>query len=244
MWAEFITPENIDSRIWPRVSVVAERLWSPQNTTDPTSMYQRLATQSWRLESLGLMHNSNYNASLGRMTGDGDTAALRVLGSVVEPVKDYTRMDMAREIVNASTPLNRLVDSIRPESDKARQFAQLVDAFVAGGSKDPLVASQIRAMLNQWRDNDALLQPTLQRSALLKELAPISQNLSALSVAGLQALDYLGNGTVAPDAWVASQSTLLEESQKPHADLLLMVAPSIGKLITAAHGASAQRAGQ
>ena len=244
MWAEFITPENIDSRIWPRVSVVAERLWSPQNTIDPTSMYQRLATQSWRLESLGLMHNSNYNASLGRMTGDGDTAALRVLGSVVEPVKDYTRMDMAREIVNASTPLNRLVDSIRPESDKARQFAQLVDAFVAGGSKDPLVASQIRAMLNQWRDNDALLQPTLQRSALLKELAPISQNLSALSVAGLQALDYLGNGTVAPDAWVASQSTLLEESQKPHADLLLMVAPSIGKLITAAHGASAQRAGQ
>jgi hexosaminidase len=35
MWAEFITPENIDSRIWPRVAVVAERLWSPQNITDP-----------------------------------------------------------------------------------------------------------------------------------------------------------------------------------------------------------------
>jgi hexosaminidase len=190
------------------------------------------------------MHNSNYNASLARMSGDGNTAALRILGSVVEPVKDYTRMDMAREIVNASTPLNRLVDSVRPESDKARQFAQLVDSFVAAGSKDPLVASQIRATLNQWRDNDALLQPALQRSALLKELAPISQNLSALSVAGLQALDYLGNGTIAPDAWVASQSTLLEESKKPHADLLLMVAPSIEKLITAAHGASAQRAAQ
>ena len=105
---------------------------------------------------------------------------------------------------------------MRPESDKARQFAQLVDSFVAGGSKDPVVASKIRATLNQWRDNDAQLQPALQRSALLKELAPISQNLSALSVAGLQALDYLGNGTIAPDAWVASQSTLLEESKKPH----------------------------
>jgi hypothetical protein len=57
-------------------------------------------------------------------------------------------------------------------------------------------------------------------------------------------LDYLGNGTIAPDAWVASQSTLLEESKKPHADLLLMVAPSIEKLIAAAHGASAQRAAQ
>ncbi len=32
MWAEYINPENIDSRIWPRNAVIAERLWSPQET--------------------------------------------------------------------------------------------------------------------------------------------------------------------------------------------------------------------
>lgn len=238
MWAELITPENIDSRIWPRVAVVAERLWSPQSVTDAKSMYQRLAEVGWRLEALGLTHNSNYPAALGRMAGTRDTAALQVLGSVVEPVKDYTRMDMSRWIINASTPLNRLVDAVHPESDTARQFADLIDAFVASGYKDQQKAAQIRQSLNEWRDNDLFLQPMLQRSALLNELAPISQNLSAISVAGLQALDYLDKGTTAPESWVSTQNSLLEESKKPHADLLLMIAPSIEKLIAAAQGAS------
>src|SRR4051812_11968428 len=44
MWAEWISPETIDSRIWPRNAAIAERLWSPQNVTDTASMYARLAT--------------------------------------------------------------------------------------------------------------------------------------------------------------------------------------------------------
>jgi len=34
MWGEFVTPETIDSRIWPRAACVAERLWSPQDIKD------------------------------------------------------------------------------------------------------------------------------------------------------------------------------------------------------------------
>jgi hexosaminidase len=237
MWSEFVTPENIDSRVWPRVAVVAERLWSPQNVTDVSSMYLRLSQLNGRLEFLGLTHNSNYRAALSRMSGSRDTVALEVLGSVVEPVKDYTRMDSSTVVVNASTPMNRLIDSVTPESDAARDFSQMVDAFIASGFKDSQSANAIRRSLEQWRDNDARLQPSLHRSALIKELSPISQNLSALSVAGLQALDHLEKGSALPDSWISTQTALLGEAKKPHADLLLMVEPSIEKLMAASGGA-------
>ena len=45
MWAEFVSPENIDSRIWPRTAAIAERLWSPQDVRDVNSMYQRHGCQ-------------------------------------------------------------------------------------------------------------------------------------------------------------------------------------------------------
>src|SRR5207248_9524521 len=38
MWAEWISPETIDSRIWPRNATIAERLWSPQKGSDAASM--------------------------------------------------------------------------------------------------------------------------------------------------------------------------------------------------------------
>src|SRR5713226_174063 len=93
MWSEWVTPENIDSRIWPRNAVIAERLWSPPEVQDPDSMYQRLGELSWRLGWLGLTHRSSMISALYRMAGTDEIAALRTLAEVVEPVKDYSRMN-------------------------------------------------------------------------------------------------------------------------------------------------------
>jgi len=233
MWAEFITPENIDSRIWPRAAAIAERFWSPQDVQDVPSMYRRLGEISWRLEELGLTHNANDIAGMQRMAGTNDIASLRVLAAVVEPVKDYTRMDSATVIVTSKTPLNRLVDGVHPESDEARNFADLVNVFAASGYKDAASEARIRASLLAWRDNDTRLQPLLQQSFLLKEVAPISQDLAALADAALRALDYLGRGETPPAPWKTDQLARIEQAKKPRADLLLMVLPALQKLIEA-----------
>src|SRR5438105_6396854 len=98
MWSEYVSPENVDSRIWPRTAAIAERLWSPEETRDVTSMYNRLDQISWRLDFLGLTHDTSYVPMLQRIAGRQDIAPLRVLADVVEPVKDYTREETAPSV--------------------------------------------------------------------------------------------------------------------------------------------------
>ena len=232
MWSEYVSPENIDSRIWPRTAAIAERLWSPQSVTDVDSMYQRMGEISRRLDWLSLTHNSSYAPMLRRIAGTEDIAALKVLADVVEPVKGYARHAQAITEPTAATPLNRLIDAARPESMTARHFAELVNALVAGQIK-PGTEVQIRALLTRWRDNDANLQPLVEHSALLQEVVPVSQDLSALGKAGLEALDYLDRGEPAPDPWKTAQLARIDLAQKPKAQLLLMIAPSVRKLVEA-----------
>src|SRR2546428_852616 len=233
MWSEYVSPENIDSRIWPRSAAIAERLWSPQNVQDVNSMYQRLEIVSRHLDWLGLTHNSSYWPMLRRIAGTEDISALRTLAAVVEPVKDYTREETAPSVPTSATPLNRLVDAARPESQTARQFAALVNAFISRQSNSDEIRAEIRALLTRWRDNANKFQPATVSSFLLKEVVPVSNELSALGTAGLSALDYLENGETRPETWEAEQLALVERAKKPQAQVLLMVAPAVQALIEA-----------
>ena len=239
MWSEYVSPENIDSRIWPRAAAIAERLWSQQDVTDVSSMYQRLERTSRWLDWLGLTHNSSYEPMLRRIADSNDISALQTFTDVVEPVKDYTREEIATVEATSLSPLNRVIDAVRPESDTARHFADLVDALM-GGHADSKAKQEVRTLLILWRDNQANLQALETQSFLLREIVPLSQDLSAVAATGLQALDYLDRGERAPDAWATQQFALLAEAQKPKAQLLLMIVPSVQKLVEASSGQKAQ----
>jgi hexosaminidase len=237
MWSEYVNPENIDSRIWPRNAAIAERLWSPQNVTDVASMYTRLDVIGARLEWLGLTHRSYYRRMLQRIAGSAspeEFSALRTLADLVEPVKDYTREKLAPAEPTSFTPMNRLVDAVPLESDAARRFAEAVDKFVAASCRDAEIEARLRAKLTAWRDNDAKLQPLARRSFLVKEGADASIGLSSLGAAGLAALDYTAKGERAPDSWKGQQTASVVEIQKPKGQLLLIPAAAIQKLIDAA----------
>jgi len=232
-WAEWVTPENVDSHIWPRNAVIAERLWSPQNVTDVASMYRRLNAVSLDLESLGLTHRSARMHMLHRMAGTGDISALRVLADVVEPVKDYNRWDDAKGPIDFHAPLTRMIDAVYPESDVARHFSDLVQTFIKSGYKDLATETEIRMWLTTWRDNDVRLHPLLQQTFLLKQDVALSQNLSALGAAGLEALDYLDKGQPEPDSWKTQQVALINQAKLRTDDLLLMVIGPIEQLVEA-----------
>ena len=234
MWAEYITPETIDSRIWPRLAAIAERFWSRQDVKDPKSMYQRLDEVSWRLGWLGLTHESNYVPMLRRLAGTEDIRTLRVLADAVEPTKDYTRTEVYPQPPVQSVSLNRLVDAARPESAVARRFAELVGNYIESGYKDSAAEAQIRAWLVKWQGNYPTLKPLLESSLLLAEDQTLSEDLATLSTAGLQALDSIGKNQPLPEAWRSEQLAVAERSMQPRANLLIMVAPSIQKLVEAA----------
>ncbi len=239
MWSELVTPENIDSRIWPRTAAIAERFWSPQNVTGVDSMYRRLAIVSDDLTWLGLTHQSYYDVMLRRLIGSRDIGPLKTLAGVLEPPKGYERYRLDK--LNTDSAFNRLVDALPPESDTARNFSRVADRILAHTATVEERA-QARALLATWRDNNAKLQATLQDSFLAKELAPVSQSVSALAATGLEALDALDSArTLQPDR-AELALIAIQQPKKPAASVLIMIAEPIQRLIMAASGTSTSAA--
>lgn len=173
MWTEFVDERTVDSRIWPRAAAMAERFWSPAIVRDVDSMYRRLNAVSRQLTDLGLTHETNYERMLNELAQGAPVAPIRALADVLEPVKMYARNRGHK--YTQSTPLNRLVDAVRPESPVAHDFE------VAIKRKD---WKTVRATLTAWRDNKPVLTGTLA------EAQALSDTLNQAAELGLAILDH------------------------------------------------------
>ncbi len=232
MWSEWVTPETIDSRIWPRTAAIAERLWSPREITDVEDMYRRLAVTSVRLEELGLLHERNQAMMLRRLVQGRETGPLQVLVSIVEPVKEYRRYQQRPQTM--LSPLTGLVDAARPDSDAARRFNALVDELLSDAPRFESRSRELWHVLAGWRDAGPELGALIDASPALHEARPLAADLSALGEAGLEALSYLSRGVTAPAEWRDARLAALEQTAKPKAALEFVVVAGVRQLVVAA----------
>lgn len=219
MWSEHVTPETVDSRIWPRTAAIAERLWSAREVTDVDSMYDRLDTISIQLEEHGLTHIRNREMLMRRLVGSQPIDALRTLADVVEPLEIYARnSDLS---YSQFSPYTLLPDIALADAKDARAFNGLVASFLETGDEKTL--ESIKEQLVRWEANHAAFLELSKNSPALREAEPISK---ALSKSAALVLEVLNSGNIPENA-----EDMLKAASAPVAKVELPIVESLQHLI-------------
>ncbi len=247
MWSEWVTPETIDSRIWPRTAAIAERLWSPEGVRDVPEMYRRLAIVGPQLEQAGSLHRRNGDAMLRHLVGANLEApgisSLRTLISLVEPVKHYDRGGL-QEWGNQLMPLIGLADAAMPESEPSREFAAAVDEMLfAPGAIDRGKAESLANQLRAWGGAGREVADTLAPSyPAVREAVPAAQGLADAGTLGAEAVQALASGVPLGAGRLSAGLARLGHDSEPNGSATLLPILRPVRLLLAAASRLADRA--
>jgi len=233
MWSEWVSPETIDSRIWPRTAAIAERLWSPREVNDVDDMYRRLAVIEYQLEELGLTHKRNQRVLLRRLAGGHDIASLEILVSIIEPVKEYQRYQQRPQ--SMLSPLTGLIDAAQADAKGARIFNKAASELLKGVNADAN-ANLIRALLADWRSSESGLKAILDNSPALAEARQFSEDFRNLNQIIGEALEAFEKKAEAGPAWRDAKMKALDEIAKPKAAIQIVAVAGARNLVDAAAG--------
>ena len=239
MWAEQLNEHTIDSRIWPRTAVMAERFWSPQSDRDVASMYRRLPGISIELEQAGLKHITGPGMMRRSISGEVNPTALTTLAGVLEPVSFGEREQTQH--TDGHTPLDRLVDTVVPDPPSRFEIAQDVDAVMNKTADSTAAEARLTRRFMEWQEIAPLLATQMQANPRMSDAAIRATQLGELGQLGLQALSQLNpnnpalHGTIAGAGRIAA----IDDAAKPAALVRFTFLDSLRKLATAASSSGA-----
>lgn len=229
MWAEFVGPETIDSRIWPRTAAIAERLWSPSSVNNVENMYKRLDAVNLQLENYGLTHIKNYEMMMRRIVKNHNVEVLKNFIDVINPLYTYSRDHP--HVFKSYYPLTRVVDISLPDPKIPREFDLLVNKLISSTTPDLPLIKSMESLLVLWKNNHDKLLKLINANPILNEIEPLAMNLHDCAVIGLETLNLIKDNKHADRIWVTKSIGVLDLAKKPKAEVELSIVKSIEKLV-------------
>lgn len=230
MWAEFVGPETIDSRIWPRTAAIAERLWSPSSVNNLENMFKRLDKVNVQLENYGLTHIKNYEMMMRRIVKNYNVEVLKNFIDVINPLYTYSRDHP--HVFKSYYPLTRVVDISQPDPKIPREFDLLVDKLIRSSKLDNDLVKEIEHWLVLWKNNHQQLTDLINGNPILKEIEPIAIDLYNCSTIGLEAMQLIKEKKHSDEIWLTKSSGIIDTAKKSKAEVELTIVKSIEKLIS------------
>lgn len=230
MWGEQLYERTIDSRIWPRTAAMAERFWSSENVRDVDDMYRRLDVMSIRLEAFRLTHLTQEDVGLRALTGSMDIDAMRVFASVLQPVSFGERYE--GQHTSQLTPLDRLVDAVRPDPPSRHEMEILVRAYLESPSQHAAEKQRLTAIFAAWAAAAPKVQQQVVASPILAaDATERAQQFAQLAAIGSQAIASLSGGSPVPAGWKQSSLAAIEAAKKPEGLVRFTVLDPLQKLV-------------
>jgi hexosaminidase len=233
MWSEFVSHETTDSRLWPRLGAVAERLWSPQEVTDVADMYRRLDVLSGRLEASGIRVQSHSVRMLRKFFPAGDLAALDTLLTVVQPPFFGQALDGKQ--TNQLHPLTRIVDAARPDPPARWMTERLVRRFVLDAS-DTAAHDSLATLMTRWQQLAPQIRDLARETPAIGDALPAATALERTSAIGLTALQLVRSGSRPDSSWLGLAIAELRRYDGPQGLLRVSVVPEVRKLVALLQG--------
>lgn len=201
MWAEYVTTETLDSRLWPRLGAVAERFWSPATVRDVNDMYRRLSVLSRQLEEAGTRHESHTARMVRRMAGGRDAEQLIAFLEYARP------RGFGGRGTNQRSPLTRLIDAAQPDPMNGWQMQRHAERAVAG---DTTAGRMLHDDFRRMGSFRATLAEMRVRVPMARDGIAVAGALESLATIGQEALSMRTRDATPTARWRARTDSVLK----------------------------------